>query len=251
MPLASIARRTRLSHSHVQPLMRSIQKRSHALSLSASVGLALGLLAALMLGVLLTTWVVLRVKRGPGVTLQTLFSRQPIPPVRRPDSDPSDPAVESAKPLNDLPSKDDHTSQDFRRIFNASPRRISRPMSQYEYLNIHEKTADVPTAVRTAPSTDPSSNSGSPFVPMPPIARLGPVRTMSEADIRRGLPPSPLDARTRTIARLAGTAPQEIQPPAFNLPWKEEFYVPDSPEDHIIVLPSPRDLKTFRLTMHA
>ncbi|RAK79502.1 uncharacterized protein BO72DRAFT_457148 [Aspergillus fijiensis CBS 313.89] len=248
--------------------MRSLQKRSHALSLSGRVGLALGLLAALMLGVLLATWVVLRVKRGPGVTLRTLFNRQPIP-ARRPESDPSDP--EAAKSLDDLSRQDSlpqHPSP--RRLSNVSPRRLSQRTSQHEYMSLHEKTTNSPTTtIRTTPAADhfqSSTNPGSSMIPLRPIARLGPVRTMSEADIRRVPPPSPLRhaaaavAGLRTSTRSAGTgtgtgmgtAPQAIHPPAWNLPWKdEEFYVPDSPEDHIIVLPSPRDLKTFRLTLHA
>ncbi|PYI16673.1 hypothetical protein BO99DRAFT_414921 [Aspergillus violaceofuscus CBS 115571] len=264
MPFASISRRTRLSHTLFQPFMRSIQKRSHALSLSGRVGLALGLLAALMLGVLLATWVVLRVKRGPGVTLRTLFNRQPIP-ARRPESDPSDP--EAAKSLDDLGCKEGSPQNHSpRRISNVSPRRLSQRMSQHEYMSLHEKTSDSPITIRTAPAADhhqSSTKPGSPMIPLRPIARLGPVRTMSEADIRREPPPSPLRhaaaaavAGLRTSTRSAGTgtgtAPQAIHPPSWNMPWKdEEFYVPDSPEDHIIVLPSPRDLKTFRLTLHA
>ncbi|PYH87070.1 hypothetical protein BO82DRAFT_349599 [Aspergillus uvarum CBS 121591] len=246
--------------------MRSIQKRSHALSLSGRVGLALGLLAALMLGVLLTTWVVLRVKRGPGVTLRTLFNRQPIP-ARRPESDPSDP--EAAKSLDDLGRQDGSPQNSSpRRISNVSPRRISQRMSQHGYMSLHEKTTNSPTTtIHTAPAAanhpQLSTKTGSPIIPLRPIARLGPVRTMSEADIQRVPPPSPLRhaavaavAGLRTSTRSAGTgtgtAPQAIHPPSWNMPWKdEEFYVPDSPEDHIIVLPSPRDLKTFRLTLHA
>ncbi|PYH46357.1 uncharacterized protein BP01DRAFT_365101 [Aspergillus saccharolyticus JOP 1030-1] len=275
MPLALVSRRTRLSHTLFQPFMRSLQKRSHALSLPARVGLALGLLAAVMLGVFVSTWIVLRVKRGPGVTLWTLFSRQPIP-ARSPESDPCDPAaVEAGKSLDDRLSDHAHDDDDHhhhlsqpshrRRVSNVSPRRMSRRMSQtHEYLTLPEKPTDsssptTTTAARPAQLVDRAPPSpGSPYIPLRPIARLGPVRTMSEADIRRDLPAPPSSpfaraAGLRTSTRSAGMAapaPQAIRPPAFDLPWKkEEFYVPDSPEDHIIVLPSPRDLKTFRLTL--
>ncbi|PYH99324.1 hypothetical protein BO71DRAFT_221753 [Aspergillus ellipticus CBS 707.79] len=230
---------------------RAPPDEGNGLALPQRVGLVLGIIVAAMLVITITTLILLRIKCGPSVTFRAIFSRQPVPRQRTNERTPSDPIVEAA-----LPAPVDASATCKEQVIHIidpipevpSPRK-STSTSMHKEFSI--RTQPSPRLVRTAPTPSPDRATYAIFPRASPTApvRLKPLRTLSETNIKcEKLQILPY-TRRRSSTRSSGTLRDRLYPPG--LSPKGDAYVPDSPgDDHVIVLPSPRDLQKFRISVY-
>ncbi|PYH68254.1 uncharacterized protein BO88DRAFT_405708 [Aspergillus vadensis CBS 113365] len=238
-------------------------------TVQAKVGLAFGILGAILLTIILTTLIVLRIQHGPVITLRTLFSRNPIPNIQRQslsiDIPPSD--EESQPPpayTNSLPEqglKKDTTTD------IAPPQQAHIPPSLRKELNLHVDTSRSPTTTTTTTATAIATTKPKPT----------PLRTMSDTEILRSSTSTSCEkdreARStlkvqihhhhhhhhgnhnhnhpyysrlrvgspRSSVSSGGNKSDRLCPP-------DEYAVP--PDSPVIVLPSPRELQKFRINVY-
>ncbi|GLA17775.1 hypothetical protein AnigIFM62618_004925 [Aspergillus niger] len=229
------------------------------LTIQARVGLALGILGAIMLTIILTTLIVLRIQRGPSITLRTLFSRKPIPPRE------GDRGRLSLSPSSNIPPSSDEESQPPPAYTHThplsepipgpktdsiiqQPQQAHLPPSLRKELNLHIDTRHTPAIATTTTKPKPT-----------------PLRTMSDTAILRSSS-SEKDKEARSTLEVqihhhhpyynrlrtgsprspagsgSGNRSDRLCPP-------DEYAVPpDSPD--VIVLPSPRELQKFRINVY-
>ncbi|GJP97692.1 uncharacterized protein AlacWU_10591 [Aspergillus niger] len=228
------------------------------LTIQARVGLALGILGAIMLTIILTTLIVLRIQRGPSITLRTLFSRKPIPPRE------GEQGRLSLSPSSNIPPSSDEESQPPPAYTHThplsepipgtkgdsivqQPQQAHLPPSLRKELNLHIDTSHTPTTAIATTKPKPT-----------------PLRTMSDTAILRSSS-SEKDKEARSTLEVqihhhpyynrlrtgsprspagsgSGNRSDRLCPP-------DEYAVPpDSPD--VIVLPSPRELQKFRINVY-
>ncbi|OOG00913.1 hypothetical protein ASPCADRAFT_671 [Aspergillus carbonarius ITEM 5010] len=166
------------------------------MSLPARVGLVLAILAAVILITIVTTYIILRIQRGPGVTFWALFNRQPIP--KRPHPSPD---TETGK-------KDPHKD-----IISPVPT-----------AHIHRTSLHKELQIDTSRVRRQSTRSSLPQKS---------IRTMSETNLKdEKLQVQPLQLnRMRASTRSSGTIPSRLYPPSeFSVPDSPVIVLP-SPSD--------------------
>ncbi|PYI08620.1 hypothetical protein BO78DRAFT_416512 [Aspergillus sclerotiicarbonarius CBS 121057] len=170
--------------------------RSEAVPLPARVGLVFTILAAVLLITLVTTFIILRIQRGPSVTFGSLFTRQSIP--KRSHAPPN---PESCK-------KDRHKD-----IISPVPT-----------AHIHRSSLHKELHIETQPVRPKSTRSSLPQKS---------IRSMSEATLKdERLQVQPLQLnRMRASTRSSGTIPSRLYPPSeFSVPDSPVIVLP-SPRD--------------------
>ncbi|OJJ73748.1 hypothetical protein ASPBRDRAFT_64416 [Aspergillus brasiliensis CBS 101740] len=236
------------------------------LTLQARVGLAFGILGAIMLTIILTSLIVLRIQRGPSITLWTLFSRKPLPK-RRTRQDESAAAAAAGlsdeergtspppaytHPLSEETPKADtviqpqqaHITPSLRKELNLHIDTTHPPPSRISTTTTATTTKQKPTPLRTMSDTEILRSSTSPEKEREAHSTL---KVQIHHDhhnnpyynrLRTGSPRSPASTGNGS----SGTRSDRLHPP-------EEYAVPpDSPD--VIVLPSPRELQKFRINVY-
>ncbi|GFN18954.1 hypothetical protein AtubIFM54640_008336 [Aspergillus tubingensis] len=240
---------------------------SSDLTVQAKVGLAFGILGAILLTIILTTLIVLRIQHGPVITLRTLFSRNPIPNIQRQslsiDISPSD---EESQPPPAYTHPHPHQLPETGSKGNADippPQQAHIPPSLRKELNLHVDTSHSPTTTTTTTAIATTKPKPTPLRTMSDTEILrSSTSTSCEKDrearstlkvqihhhhhhhnhpyysrLRVGSPRSPV-----STGGAAGIKSDRLCPP-------DEYAVPpDSPD--VIVLPSPRELQKFRINVY-
>ncbi|GKZ28680.1 hypothetical protein AbraIFM66950_011116 [Aspergillus brasiliensis] len=255
------------SNHVIYPRVHEYESRSDSapttteLTLQARVGLALGVLGAIMLTIILTSLIVLRIQRGPSITLWTLFSRKPIPKRRQDESAAAGLSDEEARGTSPPPAYTNPLPEETPEADTViQPQQAHIPPSLRKELDLHIDTTHSPRISATATATTTKQ-------------KPAPLRTMSDTEILRSSTSSEKEREAHSTLKVqihhhrhhnhpyynrlktgsprspagtgsgsSGTRSDRLYPP-------EEYAVPpDSPD--VIVLPSPRELQKFRINVY-